>query len=103
PLGLSVASTDGRRARYGVIRDADTRNVVGLAVEIEAIRNNGSTEPDALSQATLGLADYGPGSALYAVPLVLPGQVAAVRIGAIEERLVTRERGFELCRTAYVC
>jgi 2-oxoisovalerate dehydrogenase E1 component beta subunit len=100
-LGVSV--TDGQRARHGVIRDADTRNVMGLAVEIEAIRSHGSSEPEALAEATLSLADYGPDSALYAVPLVLPGSVAALRIGAVDERLVTRERGFGLSPTAYVC
>jgi 2-oxoisovalerate dehydrogenase E1 component beta subunit len=102
-LGLSVSAADGNSARHGVIRDADIRNVMGLAVEIEAIRVNGSSEPDVLGEATLSLADYGPGSALYAVPLVLPGQVAALRIGDVEERLVARERGFALRPTAYVC
>jgi pyruvate/2-oxoglutarate dehydrogenase complex dihydrolipoamide acyltransferase (E2) component len=29
--------------------------------------------------------------------------VAAVRIGAVDERLVVRERGFGLAPTAYVC
>jgi pyruvate/2-oxoglutarate dehydrogenase complex dihydrolipoamide acyltransferase (E2) component len=76
---------------------------MGLAVEIEAIRSHGSSEPEALAEATLSLADYGPDSALYAVPLVLPGSVAALRIGAVDERLVTRERGFGLSPTAYVC
>jgi 2-oxoisovalerate dehydrogenase E1 component beta subunit len=102
-LGLSLASADRSGARYGVIRDADTRNALGLAMEIEAIRSSGQTQPDTLAQATFTMADFGPGSALFAVPLVLPGQVAAVRIGAVEERLVTREHGFALSPTAYVC
>jgi len=29
--------------------------------------------------------------------------VLAVRIGAVEERLVVRDRGFALASTAYVC
>jgi 2-oxoisovalerate dehydrogenase E1 component beta subunit len=102
-LGVSLASLDGQSARHGVIRDADTRNALGLAVELEAIRSGGATEPVPLSDATLSLADYGPGSALYAVPLVLPGQVAAVRIGAVEERLITRDRGFALVPTVFIC
>ena len=31
------------------------------------------------------------------------GQVTAIRIGAVEDRLVVRERGFALAPTAYVC
>jgi len=37
------------------------------------------------------------------VPVVAPGNVAAIRIGAVEDRLVVRERGFALAPTAYVC
>ena len=102
-LGVSLVSSDGSSARHGVIRDADTRNVLGLAMDIEAIRTGGAPDAAVLADATVSLADYGPGSALFAVPLVLPGQVAAVRIGAVEERLLVRDRGFGLAPTAYVC
>jgi pyruvate/2-oxoglutarate/acetoin dehydrogenase E1 component len=103
-LALSVADADATTARYGVVRDADTRNVLGLAMEIEAVRSaDGSADPGVLAEGTLSLADYGPGSALYAVPLVLPGQVAAVRVGAVEERLLARERGFGLAPTVFLC
>ena len=33
----------------------------------------------------------------------LPGQVAAVRVGAVDERVVARERGFALAPTAFLC
>ena len=102
-LGVSLPAAHGASARYGVVRDADTRNALGLAVEIVSIQSNGHTEPDALAGATISFADFGPDSALYSVPLVLPGQVAAVRVGSVEERLVTRERGFALAPTAYLC
>ena len=102
-LGMSVAAADGECARYGVLRDADTRNALGLAVEIASIQSNGHSQPDGLAGATVSLAYYGPGSALYGVPLVMPGQIVAVRVGSVEERLVTRERGFALAPTAYLC
>jgi 2-oxoisovalerate dehydrogenase E1 component beta subunit len=41
-LGLSVASTDGSAARHAVVRDADTRNVLGLAMEIAALSASAS-------------------------------------------------------------
>ncbi|HEV7665670.1 MAG TPA: 2-oxo acid dehydrogenase subunit E2, partial [Chloroflexota bacterium] len=52
--------------------------------------------------ATITLADYGPGSALFAVPTVQAGTVVAVRVGAVEERLVVRGNGFAVVPTAYV-
>ena len=95
-LGLSVANADATTARYGVIRDADTRNVLGLAVDISAVRSSGSVDSCVLDGASVGLSDYGADSALFAVPMVLPGQVLSVRVGAVEERLVVREHGFAL-------
>src|SRR5260370_21218459 len=86
-LGLSIASADGAFACHGVVRDADTRNILGLAMEIAATRS--ANQPQVSSEATITLADYGAASsALFAVPVVLPGHVAAIRIGAVEDRLV---------------
>ena len=101
-LGLSVVGADGA-ARHGLIRDADTRNLLGLAMEVGAVRHSGSLDASALAEATVTLVDYGPGSALFAVPQVLPGLSVAVRVGAVEERLVTRDRGMAIVPTAYVC
>jgi 2-oxoisovalerate dehydrogenase E1 component beta subunit len=102
-LGVSLLGADGHRARHGVIRDADTRNALGLGLELATIASTGSTDASVLEQATVSLADYGPGSALYAVPLVLPGQVATIRVGAVEQRLIALERGFTLAPAAFVC
>jgi 2-oxoisovalerate dehydrogenase E2 component (dihydrolipoyl transacylase) len=100
-LGLRLA--DGDEAICGVIADADTRNALGLAIEIEQLRRAHATDPSLLGQATVTLVDYGPGSALFAVPPVLPGQALAVRVGAVEERVVGRDRGLGLAPTVWVC
>jgi 2-oxoisovalerate dehydrogenase E2 component (dihydrolipoyl transacylase) len=102
-LGLSLASPDGAQARHGVIRDADTRNLLGLAVEAQAIAATGSSDPAVLAEATVTLTDFGPSGALFGVPLVLPGQSVAVRVGAIEERVLAQARGFLIAPTAFVC
>jgi len=102
-LAVSVTNAHGSAASHAVIRDADTRNVLGLAVEIDALRAADAGDPAVLVDGTVSLADFGPGSAMYAAPLVLPGQVAAVRVGAVDERVVARERGFALAPTAFLC
>jgi 2-oxoisovalerate dehydrogenase E1 component beta subunit len=102
-LGLSLPSQDGSAARHGVILDADTRNALGFGLEAQRIAASGASSPEVLAEATVTLTDFGPGSALLGVPLVLPGQAVAVRIGAVEERLITRERGFAVAPTVYVC
>lgn len=102
-LGLSLTNGDGTSACHWLVRDADTRSVLGLAMEIQIARSRTDVGQAVLAEATIGLADYGPGSALFAVPVVQAGQVASIRIGAVEERLVARQRGFALVPTAYVC
>ncbi len=101
-VGLSVLGKDDT-ARHAVVRDADTRNLLGCALEVQAARERGEHEAGVLVQATATLADYGPGSALFAVPPVLPGQAVAVRVGAVEDRLITRGRGFVVAPSAYLC
>jgi 2-oxoisovalerate dehydrogenase E1 component subunit beta len=102
-LGVSLATADGNAACHGIIRDADTLNALGLAIELERIRAAAASDPSVLAEASVSLADYGPGSALFGVPLVLPGQVAALRVGCVEQRLISSERGFALAPTVYVC
>jgi 2-oxoisovalerate dehydrogenase E1 component beta subunit len=102
-LGLAVARADGAGAAHAVAREADTLNLLGLAGAVQRVRQTGSALPDALADATVTLTDFGAGSALFAVPLVLPGQAVAVRVGAVEERVLARERGFAVVPAAYVC
>jgi pyruvate/2-oxoglutarate dehydrogenase complex dihydrolipoamide acyltransferase (E2) component len=102
-LGLSLTTADGQPC-HGVVRDADTRNLLGLALDIEAIRAAGQADPAVLEQATVTLTDFGAASSvLFALPSVLPGQAVAVRVGAVEDRLVARARGFLIAPTAFVC
>jgi pyruvate/2-oxoglutarate dehydrogenase complex dihydrolipoamide acyltransferase (E2) component len=101
-LGLSVLGAGGDAA-HAVVRDADTRNLLGLAVEVENVRASATADSAVLASASVTLADYGPDGALYAVPLVLPGQSLAVRVGAVAERLVSDERGFRVAPTAWLC
>jgi 2-oxoisovalerate dehydrogenase E1 component subunit beta len=102
-LGVSLATEDGGAACHGVIRDADTRNALGLAVELERIRATGARDARVLAEASVCLQDFGPGSALFGVPQVLPGQVLALRVGNVEDRLVALERGFAVAPTVYLC
>jgi 2-oxoisovalerate dehydrogenase E2 component (dihydrolipoyl transacylase) len=102
-LGISLTSLDGADARHAVLRDADTRNALGLALEFHRIRECAGADPAALAEATVTLTDYGPDSALYAVPLVLPGQSIALRAGAVESRLLTHDGRFFVAPTVYLC
>ncbi len=100
-LAVSVAGAEDE-ARHGVVEDADTRNLLGLALATRAILEAGSADSSVLAAGTASFADFGQTSALFAVPVVLPGQAVAVRAGSVEERLIARERGFAIAPSVYL-
>ena len=60
---------------------------------------DGASTRVGVSRGQVEVADFKSGQ----IAQVLPGQVAAVRVGAVDERLLVRDRGFGLAPTAYVC
>jgi len=90
---LNVAAGD--TLKRGIIEQAETRNLRGLALSVHTVRDNGeaATLP---AGGTFSLTDLGQDAALFAVPPVLPGHAAALRAGAVSERLVPKDRGLAL-------
>jgi 2-oxoisovalerate dehydrogenase E1 component beta subunit len=100
-VDILLELADGDVLKRGIIAQAETRNLRGLAQEVAAVLANvpASTMPEG---GTFTLTDLGSKAALFAVPPVLPGQAAALRVGAISERLVPRERGLALVPLVYL-
>ena len=96
---LEVA--DGDVLKRGIIAQAETRNLRGMAQVVGAVLEEApaSTPPEG---GTFTLTDLGSEAALLAVPPVLPGQAAALRVGAVSERVVPRERGLAFVPHVYL-
>ena len=96
---LEVANGDV--LKRGIIAQAETRNLRGLAQSVSAVLADApaSTRP---AGGTFTLTDLGAEAALFAVPPVLPGQAAALRVGAVAERLVPKERSLALVPHVYL-
>lgn len=96
---LEVAASD--TLKRGIIAQAETRNLRGFAQAVATIRADkpASTLPEG---GTFSLTDLGSEAALLAVPPVLPGQAAALRVGTVSERVVPRERGLVLVPQVYL-
>ncbi len=90
---LNVA--DGDTLKRGIIEQAETRNLRGITLSVQVVRDNGETAT-VPAGGTFSLTDLGDDAALFAVPPVLPGQAAALRAGAVSERLVPKDRGLAL-------
>jgi 2-oxoisovalerate dehydrogenase E1 component subunit beta len=93
--------TDGTALKRGVIVAAETRNLRGLAQAVSAVVADSSASMRS-EGGTFMLTDLGSEAALFAVPPVLPGQAAALRIGALTERFMPRERGLALVPHVYL-
>lgn len=81
--------------KYGIIEQADTRNLFGLGLFVDAIRDKGQAKTIPPG-GTFSFTDLGKDAALFAVPPVLPGHAAALRMGAVKQRLVPRNGGIVL-------
>jgi 2-oxoisovalerate dehydrogenase E1 component beta subunit len=96
---LEVANGDV--LKRGIIAEAETRNLRGLAQAVSAIQT-GAAASTLPAGATFTLTDLGTEAALLAVPPVLPGQAAALRVGAVTERLIPRKGSLMLVPHVYL-
>lgn len=96
---LEVANGD--TLKRGIIAEAETRNLRGLAQAVNGIQTNAATStlPEG---GTFTLTDLGTEAALLAVPPVLPGQAAALRVGAVTERIIPKKGNLMLVPHVYL-
>ena len=100
-VGLAVAVANG--LLVPVIRDADERNLVGLAREIAALTTaarDGTLDPDALHGGTFTITNHGTGGSLLATPIINQPQAGILGIGAIVKRPVVRSANPSLLPSA---
>jgi 2-oxoglutarate dehydrogenase E2 component (dihydrolipoamide succinyltransferase) len=103
-LGIAVA-LEGGGLIVPVIRDADGKNLAGLARSINDIATRARTKkltPDDLAGGTFTITNPGPFGSKLSVPIIPQGQTAILAFEAIEKRVVVtdddsiaiRSRGF---------
>jgi 2-oxoisovalerate dehydrogenase E2 component (dihydrolipoyl transacylase) len=100
-VGLAVAVDNG--LVVPVIRDADERNVQGLAraiAELTRRARTGALQPDELEGATFTLTNHGTGGSLLATPIIAQPQAGILGIGAMVKRPVVRSASPSLLPSA---
>lgn len=100
-VGLAVAMDNG--LVVPVIRDADERNLQGLAraiAEVTRRARSGALQPDELAGATFTLTNHGTGGSLLATPIIAQPQAGILGIGAIVKRPVVRSASPSLLPSA---
>ena len=100
-IGVAVALAQG--LIVPVIRDADERNLQGLARAVNDLAQQaraGQLAPDALRGGTFTITNHGVTGSLLGTPIINQPQAAILGIGAIVKRPVVRSDGASLLPSA---
>jgi len=87
-IGIAVATNSGN-LMVPVIKDADTKNLLGLTKEINQFAVSGRSEklnPDDLQGGTFTITNFGSFGNLMGTPIINQPQVAILAIGTIEKK-----------------
>jgi pyruvate dehydrogenase E2 component (dihydrolipoamide acetyltransferase) len=91
-IGVVIATPDA--PVLATVFDASDKDAPAIAAELEtlaAAARDGSITPPQLSGATFTVGDLSVAGAAVVEPIVLPPQVAALTIGAVEARAAVRD------------
>jgi 2-oxoisovalerate dehydrogenase E2 component (dihydrolipoyl transacylase) len=86
-IGVAVALEDG--LIVPVIRDADEKNLLGLARAVNDLSERARArrlKPDETQGGTFTITNHGVGGSLFATPIINQPQAAILGIGAIQKR-----------------
>ena len=88
-VGVAVALEEG--LIVPVIRDADEKNLLGLARAVNDLSTRARSrrlKPDETQGGTFTITNHGVGGSLFATPIINQPQAAILGIGAIQKRAV---------------
>jgi 2-oxoglutarate dehydrogenase E2 component (dihydrolipoamide succinyltransferase) len=88
-IGVAVALDEG--LIVPVLRDADEKNLLGLARAVNDLSERARTrrlKPDETQGGTFTITNHGVGGSLFATPIINQPQAAIMGVGAIQKRAV---------------
>lgn len=100
-IGLAVSLPDG--LLVPVLRDADEKNLAGLARAVNDLADrarNGKLAPDEVKGGTFTLTNHGITGSLMGTPIINQPQTGILGIGAITKRAVVRAASSSLLPSA---
>ncbi|HEU5100200.1 MAG TPA: dihydrolipoamide acetyltransferase family protein [Roseiflexaceae bacterium] len=93
-IGVAVALDEG--LIVPVLRDADEKNLLGLARAVNDLSERARArrlKPDETQGGTFTITNHGVGGSLFATPIINQPQAAILGIGAIQKRAVVISQG----------
>ena len=92
-VGIAVATNDGNLV-VPVIKDADSKNIIGITRELNAFAKAGrenKLSPDDLQGGTFTITNFGSFGGLIGTPIINQPQVAILAVGLIEKKPAVME------------
>ena len=93
-VGVAVALTEG--LIVPVIRDADEKNLLGLARAVNDLSERARArrlKPDETQGGTFTITNHGVSGSLFAMPIINQPQAAILGVGAIQKRAIVITQG----------
>jgi 2-oxoisovalerate dehydrogenase E2 component (dihydrolipoyl transacylase) len=104
-IGIAVALDEG--LIVPVIRDADEKNLLGLARAVNDLSARARArrlKPDETQGGTFTITNHGVGGSLFATPIINQPQAAILGIGAIQKRaVVVSQEGVDAIAIRSMC
>jgi len=104
-IGIAVALEDGKGLIVPVIRNADEKNLLGLARAINDLGERARTKkltPEDVQRGTFSITNPGVFGGLMGTPIINQPQVAILGVGAIEKRPVVIGDAIGIRHRAYL-
>ncbi len=105
-IGMAAATEGGAGLLVPVIKQADEKNLLGLARDIEDLTNRARTMsliPDDMTGGTFTITNHGVGGSLWGTPVINQPQSAILGIGKIQKRvIVTQDDAIAIRPMAYL-
>ena len=95
PINLGIATDTERGLVVAVVREADSRNVVELASDIErlaAAAREGTAKPEDLTGSTVTISNVGSFGAEYGTPIINYPEASILALGVIADRPVAIDK-----------
>jgi 2-oxoglutarate dehydrogenase E2 component (dihydrolipoamide succinyltransferase) len=104
-IGVAVALDEG--LLVPVVRDADEKNLLGLARAVNDLSERARTrrlQPDATQGGTFTITNHGTSGSLFATPIINQPQAGILGVGAIVKRpVVISQGGVDAIAIASMC
>ncbi|MEZ5315024.1 MAG: dihydrolipoamide acetyltransferase family protein [Chlamydiales bacterium] len=104
-INIGIAVNVDKGLIVPVIKNCQTRNLVSFAsavAELASLARKNQLSPEAISDGTITMTNFGMTGALMGIPIIRYPEVAIIGAGTIQKRVVVRENQMTIRQMIYI-